>query len=59
MVTDGKHEALIDEEYFCDFKMSINQNEFNREVENAILDMAANEHWKESVRRKMSDKWSL
>lgn len=56
MVTDGKHVAIIDEEHFCDFKPSINQNELNREVENMILDMAVNEQWKEFVLRKISEK---
>ena len=51
-----QHRKKIDEEHFCDFKPSINQNEFNREVENVILDMAANEQWKEFVLRKMSEK---
>ena len=43
-------------EYFCEFKSSINQNEFNQEVESVILDMAANEQWKEFVLRKMSER---
>lgn len=51
-----QHRKKIDEEHFCDFKPSINQNEFNREVESVILDMAANEQWKEFVLRKMSEK---
>ncbi len=51
-----QHRKKIDEEHFCDFKPSINQNEFNREVESVILDMAANEQWKEFVLRKISEK---
>ncbi len=51
-----QHRKKIDEEHFCDFKPSINQSEFNREVENVILDMAANEQWKEFVLRKMSER---
>ena len=51
-----QHRKKIDEEHFCDFKPSINQNEFNREVESVILDMAANEQWKEFVLRKLSEK---
>ena len=38
-----QHRKKIDEEHFCDFRPSINQNEFNREVENVILDMEADE----------------
>ncbi len=51
-----QHRTKIDEEHFCDFKPSINQNELNRAVENVILDMAANEQWKEFVLWKMSEK---
>ena len=51
-----QHRKKIDEEHFCDFRPSINQNEFNREVENVILDMAADEQWKEFVLRKMSER---
>lgn len=51
-----QHRKKIDEEHFCDYRSSLNQNELNREVEQVILSMVGNETFKDFIMRKMDER---
>ena len=50
------HRKKIDEEHFCNFRLSLNQNELNKEVEEVILDMVANQDFQKFMVEKMDEK---
>lgn len=50
------HRRKIDEEHFCNYKYSLNQNELNQQVEQVILDMINNENFSDFVKRKLEQK---
>ena len=51
-----QHRRKIDEERFCDFKPSLNQNEINAEVERFIRGMVADERFHEYIGEKLQEK---
>ena len=51
-----QHRRKIDEEHFCDFKPSLNQNEINAEVEWFIRGMIANERFHEYIGERLQEK---
>ncbi len=50
------HRRKMDEEHFCNYKYSLNQNELNRQVEQVILDMINNENFSDFVKHKLEQK---
>ena len=46
----------MDEEHFCDYKFSLNQNELNQQVEEVILDMINNESFGEFIQHRLEQK---
>ena len=50
------HRKKIDEERFCDFKLTLNQNEINAEVERFIKGMVADERFHEYIGKKLQEK---
>lgn len=50
------HRRKIDDEHFCNFKLSLNQNELNHEVEKVIMDLVNNEKCREYIIRQMDRK---
>ena len=51
-----QHRRKIDEEHFCDFKPSLNQNEINAEVEWFIRGMIADERFHEYIGERLQEK---
>ena len=51
-----QHRRKIDEEHFCDFKSSLNQNEINAEVEWFIRGMIADERFHEYIGERLQEK---
>ena len=51
-----QHRRKIDEEHFCDFKLSLNQNEINAEVEWFIRGMIADERFHEYIGERLQEK---
>lgn len=49
------HRKKIDDGHFCNFQLSLNQNDLNREVEQVILGMVSNEGFRDFVFRKMGE----
>ncbi len=50
------HRKKMDEEHFCDYKFSLNQNELNQQVEEVILDMINNESFGEFIQHRLEQK---
>lgn len=50
------HRKKIDEEHFCNYRPSLNQNELNQEVERVILDMVCTEEFKNFIMQKMGER---
>ncbi|MCF0134299.1 MAG: recombinase family protein, partial [Blautia sp.] len=50
------HRKKMDEEHFCNFKPSINQNELNSQVEAVIMKMTASEGYREAIAAKLGQK---
>ena len=48
------YKTKIDDEHFCDFQPSLNQNDFNHEVEQVILDMVNHENFRQFVMDKVN-----
>lgn len=46
----------MDEEHFCNYKFSLNQNELNQQVEEVILDMINNESFGEFTKHRLEQK---
>lgn len=51
-----QHRKKIDEEHFCDFKPSLNQNKINAEVEWFIRGMIADERFHEYIGERLQEK---
>ena len=51
-----QHRHKIDDEHFCNFQYSLNQNEMNYEVEQVILDMVNHENFHQFVMDKVNTK---
>ena len=51
-----QHRRKIDEEHFCDFKPSLNQNEINAEMEWFIRGMIADERFHEYIGERLQEK---
>ena len=51
-----QHRHKIDDEHFCNFQPSLNQNDFNHEVEQVILDMVNHENFRQFVMDKVNTK---
>ncbi|MCD8379122.1 MAG: recombinase family protein [Lachnospiraceae bacterium] len=51
-----KHRKKIDDDHFCNFKYSLNEDEINLAVENVILDMVNHEGFRNFVTEKMGEK---
>lgn len=51
-----QHRKKIDEEHFCDFKPSLNQDELNGEVVQIIRDMVAMEKFRDFIQDKLHEK---
>lgn len=51
-----QHRRKIDEEHFCDFKPSLNQNKINAEVEWFIRGMIADERFHEYIGERLQEK---
>ena len=51
-----QHRKKIDEEHFCDFKPSLNQDELNVEVVQIIRDMVAMEKFRDFIQDKLHEK---
>lgn len=49
------HRKKIDEEHFCNYRPSLNQNELNHEVEQVILDMVGNAEFRDFIMQKMGE----
>ena len=50
------HRRKMDEEHFCNYKYSLNQNELNQQVEQVILNMADNENFGDFIKRQLEQK---
>lgn len=50
------HRRKMDEEHFCNYKYSLNQNELNQQVEEVILNMANNENFGDFIKRQLEQK---
>ena len=50
------HRRKIDEEHFCNFRLSINQNKLNEEVERIVLDLVHDEQVRDFVLSKLATK---
>lgn len=50
------HRKKIDDDHFCDFKPSLNQNQINEAVERVILNMIHNPGYKEFIESKLGEK---
>ncbi len=50
------HRKKIDDEHFCDYKPSHNQDELNRRVEEVILDMINDESFMGFIKEKLGEK---
>ncbi|MBM6743142.1 recombinase family protein [Drancourtella massiliensis] len=51
-----QHRKKIDEDHFCDFKPSLNQDELNGEVVQIIRDMVAMEKFRDFIQDKLHEK---
>ena len=51
-----QHRKKIDEEHFCDFKPSLNQDELNGEVVQIIRDMVVMEKFRDFIQDKLHEK---
>ena len=54
--TDAKHRRKIDEDHFCGFKPSLNQDELNEKVVQIIRDMVAMEKFRDFIQSKLQEK---
>ncbi|MBQ7433254.1 MAG: recombinase family protein [Lachnospiraceae bacterium] len=50
------HRKKIDEEHFCTYKFSLNQNELNKQVEDVVLDMINNKNFGGFVKHSLGQK---
>ena len=50
------HRKKIDEEHFCNFKLSLNQDEINKAVEEVILRMTSSPGYSEAIAKKLGEK---
>jgi site-specific DNA recombinase len=50
------HRRKIDDEHFCNFKLSLNQNELNHEVEKVIMDQVNDEECRKYIIKQMDHK---
>ncbi len=51
-----QHRKKIDEDHFCDFKPSLNQDELNEKVVQIIRDMVAMEKFRDFIQSKLQEK---
>lgn len=51
-----QHRHKIDDEHFCNFQPSLNQDEFNHEIEEVILDMVNHDGFRKFVEDKLNTK---
>lgn len=51
-----QHRRKIDEDHFCDFKPSLNQDELNEKVVQIIRDMVAMEKFRDFIQSKLQEK---
>ena len=51
-----QHRHKIDDEHFCNFQPSLNQDEFNHEIEQVILDMVNHNGFRKFVEDKLNTK---
>lgn len=51
-----QHRHKIDDEHFCNFQPSLNQDEFNHEIEQVILDMVNHDGFRKFVEDKLDTK---
>ena len=51
-----QHRHKIDDEHFCNFQPSLNQDEFNHEIEQVILDMVNHDGFRKFVEDKLNTK---
>ena len=51
-----QHRHKIDDEHFCNFQPSLNQDEFNHEIEQVILDMVNHDGFRKFVEEKLNTK---
>ena len=54
-----QHRRKIDEDHFCDFKPSLNQDELNEKVVQIIRDMVAMEKFRDFIQSKLQEKVDL
>lgn len=50
------HRKKIDEEHFCNFRLSLNQDEINKAVEEVILRMTSSPGYSEAIAKKLGEK---
>ena len=50
------HRKKIDEEHFCNFRLSLNQDEINKAVEEVILRMTSSPGYSEAIAKKLVEK---
>ena len=50
------HRKKIDEEHFCNFRLSLNQDEINKAVEEVILRMTSSTGYSEAIAKKLGEK---
>lgn len=50
------HRKKVDETHFCNFRLVLNQDEVNHQVEDIILDMVANPKFRDHMIRKLEEK---
>lgn len=57
LLADGRHEAIIDEDQYCNYRLSLNEDDVNRQVEELVLDMVNDSSFaafiKESLEKKV------
>ena len=51
-----QYRRKIDEDHFCDFKPSLNQDELNEKVVQIIRDMVAMEKFRDFIQSKLQEK---
>ena len=53
------HRKKIDEEHFCNFRLSLNQDEINKAVEEVILRMTSSPGYSEAIAKKLGEKMDV
>jgi len=51
-----QHRKKVDDEHFCDYKPSLDQNELNHEVELLIMDMITLDGFNDFIFKRMNEK---